>query len=208
MPAADQDLRVTAWIKVFIPEAVPGAIDGVGSAHGRRLLVGPCAWFTDCLHTDDRGFSADIAAPCRMHSEFALDLATQELRQHHYCGETVEYDCDDGDIECRATADTSRMRFSGLRWRDHDALELDVLAAATNPCLGGSPALGFAGTFTIDLAHRALTFDGRVKPFPAYEAYVTVNGGTATTLFTLSPRGTVTDLAAPATDPVRASIHF
>ena len=199
---------VKVWLKVFIPADYPDTIDGVGAASGQKLLVGPCSWFSDCFHTDNRSFSDDIGASCRMHSEFELDLTNYELRELHYCGETVEYDCEAGDIECRATASTSGMQFYNLRWQDSTKILLDVTGFANNPCLRGSPDIGYTGNFMIDLAEHAVSFDGRVHGFPAYEAYVLVNGVSIMPLFNYGPRGGPGDLAEVASDPVIATAWF
>jgi len=199
---------VKAWIKVFIPGDLPGAIDGVGVASGRKLLVGPCSWFSDCFHTDNRGFSDDITASCRMHSEFELDLTNYEMRELHYCGETVEYDCEGGEIECRATAATNGMSFTNLRWQDHDKILVDITGSANNPCLYGSPDIGYTGRFTIDLATHTVAFDGRVHGFPAYEAYAAINSGSAARLFNYGPRGGPAELAGEARDAVAGKARF
>jgi hypothetical protein len=201
-------LTVKAWLKAFIPGDYPDTIDGVGAASGHKLLVGPCSWFNDCFHTDNRTFSADIAASCRMHSEFELDLANHELREVHYCGETVEYDCEAGEVECRATAATTGMRFGNLRWEGQHVILVDVTGFANNPCLRGSPDIGYTGSFAVDLAGQTVTFTGRVHGFPAYEAYAVVNGGPAATVFTYGPRGGPSALTGVAADPVTGTARF
>lgn len=204
-PVAD---TVKAWIKVFIPGDYPDTIDGVGAASGQKLIVGPCSWFNDCFHTDNRTFSDNIGASCRMHSEFELDLANYELRELHYCGETVEYDCEAGDIECRATASATGMQFYNLRWHDDTTILLDVSGLANNPCLRGSPDIGYLGSFAIDLAEHTVSFDGRVHGFPAYEAYACINGVHTGTIFTYGPRGGPADLTETVSDPVTGTAHF
>jgi len=203
-----RELTVKAWLKAFIPADVPDTIDGVGAAAGQKLLVGPCSWFSDCFHTDNRTFSDDIAASCRMHSEFELDLANYELRELHYCGETVEYDCEAGDIECRATAATTGMRFANLRWLDQHRILVDLAGSANNPCLRGSPDIGYRGSFAIDLAAHTVAFTGHVHGFPAYEAYAIVNGTATAKLFTYGPRGGPSDLTGVASDPVAGTAQF
>lgn len=199
---------IKAWLKAFIPGDLPGSIDGVGQARGSRLLVGPCAWFNNCFHTDNRAFSDDIHASCRMHSEFELDLVNDELREVHYCGETVEYDCEAGDIECRATATSAGMSFSNLRWEDSETIAIDLAGAANNPCLRDSPEIGYTGSFTIDLAARTIAFDGQVNGFPAFEAYAIVNGSATQPLFTYGPRGGPDLLIERASDRVTGTAQF
>ncbi|HET9141634.1 DUF3238 domain-containing protein [Actinophytocola sp.] len=198
---------VKVWLKVFIPGSYHGNVDGRGAAAGHRLLPGPSQWFNDCFHTDDREFSADIGASARAHSEFRLDLRTGELHEVHYCGESVEYDCEDGDEECRDTAPSGRMAWSNLR-QHGDNIHLDLAGATSNPCFGGSPDIDYNGTVTIDLTGHTISFNGQVNGFPAYEAYATVNDGAGEPLFHYGPRGTPMDLSGDAADPVHGSASF
>lgn len=213
-PAADphQELwpeasSVKFWLKVFIPGTYHGNVDGVGAAAGRRLLPGPSSWVNDCFASDDRGFSDDIAAPSRMHSEFRMELPSTDLTEVHWCGETVEFDCEDGEEECRATADTGRMHWTDKR-RVGDVIHVDVAGAANNPCFGGSPDIDYVGTVSVDLAHRTVSFEGRVNRFPAYEAYATVNDGAGTMVFQEGPTGDPLDLAGDADHAVSGTASF
>lgn len=198
---------VKVWLKAFIPGSYHGNVDGTGGAAGHRLLPGPSSWFNDCFHTDDREFSNDITASARLHSEFELDLRSGALTEVHYCGESVEYDCEDGDEECRGTADTGGMYWSNLRQHNGSIL-VDVNGAAGNPCFTGAPEIDYEGTVTIDVAGHTVSFDGRVNGFPAYEAYATINGGAGETLFQYGPRGEPGDLAGAAADGVYGSVTF
>lgn len=197
---------VKVWVKAFIPGSYHGNIDGTGAASGRRLLPGPSSWFNDCFHTDDRDFSNDITAPSRLHSEFELDLRSGHLSEVHFCGETVEYDCEDGDEECRDTA-TGQMAWTNLRQHNGDIL-VDLSGAAGNPCFSGAPEIDYEGTVVIDVSAHTITFNGLVNGFPAYEGYATINGGAGEVLFQYGPRGGPSDLAGSAGDPVFGSASF
>jgi hypothetical protein len=198
---------VKVWVNAFIPGSYGGNIDGVGAASGHRLLPGPCAWFHDCFHTDDREFSNDIRASYRAHSEFRLELPSTELSEWHDCGETIEHDCEDGDVECRETASTARMHWSDVR-RSGSVIELDISAASNNPCFSGSPDIHYVGTVSIDLAGRTISFQGLVKGFPAYEGYATINDGAGQELFTHGPTGDPDSLFADPDMPVSGSVAF
>jgi hypothetical protein len=200
-------LSVKVWVKAFIPGSYHGNVDGVGPASGHRLLPGPSSWFNDCFHTDDRDFSNDITALSRLHSEFELDLRSGHLTEVHYCGETVEYDCEDGEEECRDTAPAGQMLWSNLRQHNGDIL-VDLSGAAGNPCFTGAPEIDYEGTVTIDVRAHTVTFDGLVNGFPAYEGYATINGGAGETLFQYGPRGGPSDLAGAASDSVYGTVSF
>ena len=198
---------VKVWINAFIPGSYGGNIDGVGAAAGHRLLPGPAAWFNDCFHTDDRDFSNDISASYRMHSEFRLELPSMNMTQWHGCGETLEHDCEDGEVECRDTASTSRMHWSDAL-RSGNVIQVNVAAAANNPCFSGSPDIDYTGTVSIDLTSKTISFDGLVNGFPAYEGYATINDGAGQTLFTYGPTGTPESLIGDADLAVSGSVSF
>jgi hypothetical protein len=198
---------VKVWLNAFIPGSYYGNIDGVGAAAGHRLLPGPSSWFNDCFHTDDREFSSDVTASARMHSEMRLDLADLSMSEYHGIGETVEYDCEDGDEECRASADTSRMSWTDPI-RAGNVVTVGLSAAANNPCFSGSFDIDYVGTVTIDLDTHSVSFDGAVNGFPAYEAYATINDGAGQELFTFGPAGTPADLAGEASLAVSGSVSF
>lgn len=214
-PEADS---IKVWINAFIPGSYHGNIDGVGEAAGLRLLPGPSTWVNDCFRTDDRDFSTDITASHRMHSEIRIDLANLTFSEWQHCGETVEHDCEDGDVECRATASTDRMHWSNLRREgpdvdatvssDRPVVRVDIAAAANNPCWAGSADIDYVGTVTVDPYARTVTFQGLVNGFPAYEAYVAVNDGAGQTLFQHGPTGDPTDLVGAADLAVSGSVTF
>jgi hypothetical protein len=52
----------------------------------------------------------------------------------------------------------------------------------------GSPNIDLVGVLTVDRVGKFVEFIGKVDDFPAFEAYVTINGGTARTIATLGPK--------------------
>lgn len=199
---------VKIWFKAFIPGDAPGTIDGVGASSGHRLLQGPISWFNDCFHTDTRGFSSNIGASARMHSEVVIDVATgAKVSENHHCGQTIEADCEDGDHECAATADTGGMSFGEPTHHGH-AITIGLAGAASNPCFTGAPDIDYSGTYTIDLHAHTVSFEGLVNGFPAYESYATVNNGAGETVFQYGPRGEPGDLAGGPTDGVSGTAQL
>jgi hypothetical protein len=206
-PWADAQ-TIKVWLKAFIPGDVPGTIDGVGASSGNRLLEGPVGWFNDCFWTDTRSFSSDISASCRMHSEVVINIRDISIESEvHYCGETHEADCEDGDIECSATSDTGGMSFTNLR-EESGYIAIDLAAAAANPCFNGAPDIDYVGTYWIDVHNKSVSFDGMVNGFPAYESYATVNHGAGSTIFQFGPSGSPGDLQGAASEAVSGTASF
>ncbi len=199
---------VKVWLKAFIPGDAPGTIDGVGVSSGHRLLQGPISWFNDCFYTDTRGFSSNIGASCRLHSEIVINAKTGVIESEvHYCGTTHEADCEDGDIECERTAGTGGMHFSNLTMQGN-YITIDLAGAAGNPCFTGAPDIDYLGKYTIDLQGHTVSFQGMVNGFPAYESYAAINGGAGHTIFNYGPSGTPGDLAGDASEAVSGTVSF
>lgn len=199
---------MTIWINAFIPSDAPGTIDGVGASAGHRVLQGPVSWFNDCFWTDNRGFSSGMGASSRMQSRVVVDLDTgAKVHEEHHCGATHECDCEDGDIECTATAGTGGMHWTDTWWHDHDTIAVSITGAASNPCFSGAPEIDYTGTYWITPSARLVQFQGSVNGFPAYESYCQVEGGVHT-IFTYGPRGTAADLMGGATDGVTGSASY
>jgi Putative peptidoglycan binding domain/Protein of unknown function (DUF3238) len=110
-----------------------------------------------------------------------------EVFQWHNCDPTVEIDCEDGTVECEQRGDTSRMQFSNLRGFDGSLVQVDVVAAANNPCVTGSPDIDYQGTVTIDTTRRLVEFDGVIDAFPAFEMYASADNGPAAAVFRTMP---------------------
>ncbi|MGH2559991.1 MAG: hypothetical protein ACRDJH_13065 [Thermomicrobiales bacterium] len=203
---------ITLWVNAFIPRDVPGVSQPVpaGDFAGMTMLPGPTA-INDCFLTDQRTFSADFNAPSRMHSEITIDVengrVVGERGGTHWCSPTHEVDCEDGDVECTATA-RNRGRFS-VFWSSRDVTLFGVYlnADGNNPCWRGSPDIDYEGLFLIRLdasrERAVVTFAGRVDAFPAFEAYAS-SGGSPRPLFQLMPPvgNTPAELFADAARPV------
>src|SRR5215216_2660517 len=104
---------VKIWIKAFIPGMIEGAalVPGTGEHAGKTMITNPGLVSRSFL-TDQRGFSADIHADARMHSEIEIDVNKgRETFQFHHCYDTIEVDAKTGEEKCRAQGDTSEMRF-------------------------------------------------------------------------------------------------
>lgn len=187
----DFEIRTMSfWIKAFIPATIDNLTEALPTAPGLTMIRGPIPAFSDCFHTDQRGFSDDIQASARMHSQVTVDFTgpTPGLSElEHRCSPTIECDCEDGDEECNKVGDVSRMSFS-LEPNTNDRIAIVKLeGAANNPCHAGSPDIDYRGTIRFSPDDRYVEFDGFVDVFPAFEAYCRINEGPVTKLFAISP---------------------
>lgn len=185
---------------------------------------------SDCFLTDQRTFSNERNAKSRMHSEFTIHFGVYPPRmtQHHNCDWTTELDCEDGSQDCHKKGKTDDMKFSLIK---NDPLSTNqrigargakpqiglvkvrMKCAASNPCAPESKFFGdidYEGMIMLDLANRLLRFDGKVDEFPAFEAYVAINGGPGKTVFRIEPPegNTVLSLPGSANRPVKRIITF
>ena len=199
---------VKVWINAFIPRDIQDytRVVPAGPHAGETMIPGPTP-ISDCYLTDQRSFDEDIHASSRMHSEVRVDFTSSPptVTQWHYCNQTTELDCEDGDVEATGFGDTSRMSFhlvpnppgvdpdSGSQTppRSTDELvRLEVSCSASNPCAPSARLFGdidFRGVLEIDTAARTVRFVGRIDEFPAFEAYATINDGAGCPLFQLPP---------------------
>jgi hypothetical protein len=158
---------------------------------------------------DNRGYSSDPNASARINSLINLNNLDQQVptlspapEGQNYCGESTEIDGTSGDVIETATADaTGRVRFYNLRANQTvdpeggvvddspspNFVQIDYDAAANLPLLGGSPDIDMLGTLQIDRDAATVRFKGKVDGFPAFEAYVSFNGGPAVTMFQVAP---------------------
>jgi hypothetical protein len=206
--------KVKIWINAFIPRDVPGVTEAAPGIHaGKTMLQGPVAGVSDCFLTDNRSFDSNPSASSRMHSEIEIDVSAsvpREISQLHRCSETHEIDCEDGDSECTGRADSSRMKFFNLRGTRATEIQVNLEGAANNPCFTGSPDIDYEGIISIDIGSRQAKFDGTIDGFPAFEMYISVDGGIARTLFnTMPPPGnTPFNLPGGANRPQHASVSI
>lgn len=181
--------KIQFWIKAFIPREFENLMFTVsrGPHAGETAINGPIPGVSDCYLTDNREFTSVINASCRMHSEIEIDVESLGFSgERHYCDPTIEIDCEDGTVECTKSADSGRMHF--LRAvKSGSVLTLDLEAAANNGCFTGSPDIDYEGTLKLDKAKRILEFTGKVDDFPAFEAYVAIDG-IVTKLFAKEPK--------------------
>lgn len=142
-----------------------------------------------CFLTDQRSFSSARGASSRMHSEAFIWVKPDGYTwsQEHHCGETVKVDCGDGHVEGRKTQNNDNMAFKLLSGSSSRVV-LDFKAGRNNPLVAFSPDINLEGTLTVDRVNKFVQFQGKVDEFPAFEAYVSINGGSPLTIGVLGPK--------------------
>lgn len=209
---------VKFWINAFIPKDVTGYTKPIPGHPGLTMIPGPgINPLSDCYHTDQRGFSNNIRAASRMHSEAKVSFTNSMpvLTTWHNCDQTVECDCEDGGEECRKSGNKDNMRIVMLPSRicsPYALVNLEVKCAAHNPCAPSSNLAGdidFEGKVIIDRAARRIVCDLKIDAFPAFEAYATINDGVGVMMFQIMPpRGnTVMNLPGYATRSVQIQLE-
>jgi hypothetical protein len=180
---------ISFWIRAFIPTHIDGLTVLIPKHEPLTMIPGPIPVISDCFHTDQRTFSIDKSASSRMYAEATVGFSgsVPNMTSRYRCDATQECDCEDGEIECVQVAGISGMSFT-LASTSTDRVAILLLnCAANNPCVTPSPYINMQGTITIDIGARSVEFDGLVEPFPAFEAYATINHGTPVTLFAVDP---------------------
>lgn len=182
------DVFVDFYIKAFIPLNV----DGVTEAYPKdrsKTMIGGIPVFGDCFLTDQRSFSADSGASARMFSQALIHVSPNgaSWSEQHHCGETVEVDCEDGDVEGKETQNNDNMDFEE-RTASSSRVVLGFKAARNNPLVTLSPDIDLEGTLTVDRVNKFVEFVGKVDDFPAFEAYVKINGGSPRIIKQLGPK--------------------
>ena len=190
-PAPRDDVVVDFWINAFIPLDVAGVTKPWPNNPGKTMING-IPVIGDCFLTDQRDFSSAVGAKARMHSQTQVWIKPSlpggyKFSQQHFCGETTEVDCEDGDVEDTKTQNNDNMAF-GVTSGSASRVVLDFKAARSNPLVFASPDIDLKGTLTVDRLGKFVEFVGQVDEFPAFEAYASINGGPPRAIAQLGPK--------------------
>ncbi|MFE7777710.1 DUF3238 domain-containing protein [Streptomyces sp. NPDC057445] len=211
---------VKVWLKAFIPKDVPG-LTLPRPNHPGETMVGGLPLVGDCFLTDQRGFSSDITASARIHSEIALDVKAGGLVLHEYndCSPTHEVDCEDGDLDIVARGDSSRIYFFSIKAPAAGMVTFEMKGAAKNPCIEESADVDYQGAVAIvvwrepsedgqEMEKARIDFQGFIDNFPAFEMYAAVNDGPGQQVFAVMPLpgNSPAALYGPPRRPVRGSV--
>jgi hypothetical protein len=174
-PGPGSQIDVSFWIKSFIPLNFEDVTHPWPNHSGKTIINGlPLG---GCFVTDQRSFSNSRSASARMHSEayVKINAIAWDWSQSNRCGQTDKVDCDSGKDEGQKTAGTDDMKFS-LVSGSISKVVLEYKGSAGNPLVFAAPKIDMEGTLTVDRVGKYVEFVGKVDDFPAFEAYVSVNG--------------------------------
>ena len=105
-----------------------------------------------------------------------------------HIGTTHEVDCETGKLLGSDTASTDEVTNGPIRGgRTSADLLISFSGAASNPLVFGAPAIDFHAFFRINLLTRRCDLEIEHDGFPAYEAYVTADGGAGVAVYTYDP---------------------
>jgi hypothetical protein len=209
---------IKIWMKAFVPGEYEQAafVPGTGEHAGKTMLM----LLKRAFLTDQRDFSDDIHAPARMHSEMEVDLVRgKQVYEFHHCYETIEVDPNSGKEKCRKSGGTENMRFKDVEfWENGLGFSVALKASSKNPCISVAtvkimPNLDYEGTIRVALTEdrksAAVSFDGLVETYPAFEMYAAVNGGQPQTIFQvpIAEGATAAALMGPPTRHVSETVH-
>lgn len=169
---------VRIWLNAFIPRYVTGYIKAPHPFEGKTMIHGPIPGLSTCYLTDNREFDSNVEASSRMHSEIKIDVTGKipvEVYQLHKCSETIEIDCDTGEVTCNKPGVIVGPRFFDLMGIPDRQIAIKLEAAASNPCVPTSPQINHRGLIVIDVNSRQVKYAGAIDEFPAFEMYGAAN---------------------------------
>lgn len=101
-------------------------------------------------------------------------------------GVSHEIDCKTGKVLGSSKAPVSELT-NGNVARSGSEILVNFKESAKNPLVKFAPAIDADVVFYIDPVGRTCKLAGQHDGFPAYEAYVTVNGGAGVTVYSYDP---------------------
>jgi hypothetical protein len=179
------------WVKVFIPGDA-GFLLLTGPFRGSTVVYGPV---DACFLTDQRGFDSDAGASARVHAFLFVNLSTGRWHDHKWAGRTTQVDCRNGREERHDTAVVKGSGFSlasSTSTAAGSVSEFGLEASASDPLYWGlAPKVQIEGSLKVTVAPSGsevtLDFTGLIEPWPSFEMYASVNGGSPGEVFKPRP---------------------
>ncbi|KAF2241282.1 hypothetical protein BU26DRAFT_184190 [Trematosphaeria pertusa] len=179
--------NVRFWINAFVPgpQLSAYAFPAPGPSSGKSYFK-EAGIISGAFLGDNRNYSSDPNAPARMH--MLVDLinldtpaAAMVIPNDIKCAEYVEIDAATGAVIATKPASTARCRFFDLQVGPGtgSVITLRFEGAVNNPLQAGSLDIDMNGTIRIDRTALNITVEAKVEPWPAFEAWVSGNGGPA-----------------------------
>lgn len=194
---SSQKLDVVFWFNAFIPLEIDDVTRPWIGNPGKTVIEVPLTpdwvpWYGRCYTTDQRSFNNSKYASARMHSEarIAMDPSLTAgsdfvLSQQNFCGKTTAVACSSGKLQDTKTA-TMAGRFH-VKSSSADYAVIDYKFQASDPLVPVAARINFEGTLKV-IRQSHIEVTGKVDDFPAFEAYVVINGGTSLKLVQLGPK--------------------
>ena len=194
---------ITVWVNAFLPRDVTGLTTTLPSGRphaGKTAVVGPAYYVTD-----QRAFSNDRRAPCRMQSCITVDFGSCPalVGQVHRCDPTIMCALGSEEAPREACASTRGMHATVSCVEPTVVIHLDGRASHPFPHL--TPLrrdVAYRGEIMVDRAARIVAVDLMIQLFPAFEGYAAINDGPAGILFRHAPPPGVSELQV-STEPQR-----
>lgn len=175
---SSRDGNFRLWISSFLPKDISSLTKQCPSKPGQTMIPGPIPGVSDCFLTDQRGFSTDPKASSRIHSmaNLSFRLGDFSMSSETRADNTVEVDCEDGDVECDRTPDASGLRVEMKTTPGSFRAEVHFKGGANNACFTGSPQIDWDVFVSVQIrASRTgrvtIQPGSKVEPFPAFEIY-------------------------------------
>jgi len=205
MPSVGDAQTLDIWIKAFIPiyqiGSTPNYVRPVPGKPGKFMIPGPLSdqvpvigsvpfLANTCYNTNDRMWSTDKTADAKLSLRIKIKIdngaVTVLEAPSAEVGETLQFACSTGNITCQKRATANIAGVSQPRF-DNGVVIFHLQGDAGNPCIAVpddlKPSVKFDGDVRIDPTSGTIGFDGSVAQFPAYEMYLTVDGGEPQTIF-------------------------
>ena len=181
---------IVFWINAFIPkDTTKSKIVPAGPHQSKTMIPASKLPWADCILTDQRGFSSNIAARVRMQSVAVFEVLEDSVNvdQWHRVGSTIEIDCEDGDVEstCTEVIGDDKLKFTDFKGGP-DLFKIGFTGAAKGNACSSTKDIDYEGTIMITSPDRTLHFDGKVDNYPNFEAYVQKGSGQPATIFQYS----------------------
>ncbi len=176
----------------------------------------------------------------RMHSELSLwirDGVLERHEAHHVSGVSVEVECDTGEVDGSSRDSKANLSFAwnpelpppppttpwgflphrralarGVSFRRTNWIRFELEGSSSNSRMPAvvTPSIDYHGELIVHPGPRVVSFRGMVDDFPAFEAYVRVNGGPSQELFRrpVPPGGRPWDLWGGASNPVSGTVSY
>lgn len=178
--------EVRIWMKAFIPNEHPDKelIRQIPGRKNRWMLNFP-KYPSTCFETDHRGFSDDPDAEAKVTTDFTLrfDGAKAEVSPGngaaHQPGRSRLVACDTGKLQKEATGQFARGgRALGAPHVADGSVQIIGGVSIRNPFTPPviSPFIDYSFDLVYAKDNGTLTFSITVGAFPAFEAYVSLNG--------------------------------